>query len=525
MSAPLRLLIAAYALWGGEGLVSVPLGDSVAADADANGAGGRALGAIHYPRLYEVVARLKALANEAPDLVEVWSAQDKYGTPSPGNCRKSATAGDVEPCKHWFVTITDRPSAALEPWASQSPSSSERPQVFFSGNLHGDEYVGPVTLITLAELLVHGATPTHADYNPLLARLVLTRKTVILVVSNPQAYDAVEPRREEITNNGSHDPNRDFPFHQLPAKCMLTTVARAVNSAWREHIFQLAVTFHGGMQAITYEWGAPNHIAHNSESPDDAAQEAMGGVLRDIAGVFNEGAYPVDRINNLVYPVDGGMEDWAYGGAWGPIGAHDRGAGARMPPTLLLSLARPQPPPQARGTPTPLRRASPPRTVVSQSQRRCTTPPSSVASTFSLRLRRPRPPQRAHSALTSSRLCFSWTWRATATCRATCACASPSWTLCSPTYISRPCTRCQVQLRRRGITRPPVRSKAPPRASRPRLLSAAAGPLVTPLRLRWPCAARPCARSTTRGWTCPLGPGGRCRCGALLGWGGTWEGA
>ncbi len=40
---------------------------------------------------------------------------------------------------------------------------------------------------------------------------------------------------------------------------MQTFVARALNELWLEHLFQLAVTFHGGMQAIAYEWGSPNH--------------------------------------------------------------------------------------------------------------------------------------------------------------------------------------------------------------------------------------------------------------------------
>lgn len=37
------------------------------------------------------------------------------------------------------------------------------------------------------------------------------------------------------------------------------TYFRAVNEMWRDHIFQMAVTFHGGMQAIAYEWGGTNH--------------------------------------------------------------------------------------------------------------------------------------------------------------------------------------------------------------------------------------------------------------------------
>lgn len=46
---------------------------------------------------------------------------------------------------------------------------------------------------------------------------------------------------------------------------------------WRTHLFQLALTFHGGMEAITYEWGSPNHDGGNNQdvSPDDTAQAQM----------------------------------------------------------------------------------------------------------------------------------------------------------------------------------------------------------------------------------------------------------
>lgn len=232
----------------------------------------------------------------------MWSAQDRYGTPSPGLCRGEDDA--QVPCKQWFLTISNTTSAP-----AGSVAASERPQVFFSGNLHGDEWVGPPTLLELAELLVHGALP-GPGFHPWLSRLVNTRTIVILVVSNPLGYDSSPPDRAEHGN----DPNRDFPFEQAPAKCMLTTVARAINEAWREHIFQLAITFHGGMRAISYEWGAPNHELED-ESPDDAAQADLGITMRDIAGSFNGWEYPVDRINSLVYSVHGGMEDWSYGGA------------------------------------------------------------------------------------------------------------------------------------------------------------------------------------------------------------------
>ena len=60
---------------------------------------------------------------------------------------------------------------------------------------------------------------------------------------------------------------------QKADKCMQSITARALNEVFRDHLFQIAITFHGGMQAIAYEWGSPNHMGKNKDtSPDDTAQ-------------------------------------------------------------------------------------------------------------------------------------------------------------------------------------------------------------------------------------------------------------
>jgi hypothetical protein len=262
------------------------------------------------PSYAEVVQRLHALQQRAPHLVELWNAQDRFAVASPGECGDQA-------CKHWFVSITNRTGASGSPNAPGVPASladtlplSQRPQIFLSGNLHGDETVGPMTLLLLLEDLV--AARLRGD-NPWFNQLVDTRLIVAIPVTNPKGF--VDGRRDE---NGL-DPNRDFPYDvSNPALCMRSTTARAVNEVWRAHLFTLAITFHGGMQSISYEWGAPNHGAADSRSPDDVSQRSVGLIMREAAGAFLGSKYPVDRTNKLVYPVEGGMEDWAYAASWEP---------------------------------------------------------------------------------------------------------------------------------------------------------------------------------------------------------------
>ena len=52
-------------------------------------------------------------------------------------------------------------------------------------------------------------------------------------------------------------------------------------------------------------------------SPDDVSQRTASAALSRAAGGFgNVPAYDYDRMNSIVYPVHGGMEDWAYAGSW-----------------------------------------------------------------------------------------------------------------------------------------------------------------------------------------------------------------
>jgi hypothetical protein len=134
-----------------------------------------------------IVARMQQLAAEAPELVEVWTAQDRYGVASPGTC-KDVRQQDT-PCKQWFFTLTNRTSqqpGASSVVAGDPRVAAQRPHVFFSGNLHGDEVVGPMTLIYLAEHLVHSALGTNGAALQDWASHILNHRRVIMVpITNP----------------------------------------------------------------------------------------------------------------------------------------------------------------------------------------------------------------------------------------------------------------------------------------------------------------------------------------------------
>ena len=266
---------------------------------------------------------------------------------SAGECGKKKV-----PCKNYYFTIEDKVMAAGEAADEERAegsdpyqSSSYKPDLFFSGEVHGDEMVGPLAVIHTAELLLHAASCARHYYATStpdvgssphckswfgdhgyseqdmrwLANLVSSRRIIMSPMSNALGFSNRERREKRI------DPNRDFAFDvKSPEQCMQTITARHVNYIFRNHLITAGITFHAGMTAIAYEWGAPSYNENGLVSPDNYAQRTLAKGLSDYGGTFKisktetEKKYPYDQMNNNVYAVNGGMEDWSYAGSWSP---------------------------------------------------------------------------------------------------------------------------------------------------------------------------------------------------------------
>jgi len=293
----------------------------------------------------EITNELKNLSKEYPRLCSLTTSQKAFGLTTAGGL-DDCIFDKNEGCNNYFLTIEDK---IAHPFDSESYQSL--PEVFLSGAVHGNERVGPTTVVETAKLLLEAAwcegmpsvLQAPADVNTeegaewllqaekgqdcrndlkrrgikdhqrqWLARLVTTRRIVVIPTANALGYDRSKREEDNI------DPNRDFPFDILdPTQCMKSIAGRTINEIFRQHMFQIALTFHGGTEVVSYEWGAPtyNHV----DSPDDKAQVEIGDGYSRFAGGF-EGtkAYISGTMNDLVYAVRGGMEDWAYAGSWDP---------------------------------------------------------------------------------------------------------------------------------------------------------------------------------------------------------------
>lgn len=265
--------------------------------------------------------RLAELAAEYPKLLRLYSAQQTFLLPHVGNCTQLQSATDKvgvnAPCTIWIVELSNLETLPAEP---------ARPEMMVSGTLHGNEVIGPHAVLAFLEHMV-----TNYESDPHIKRMLDTRLVVATPMTNAVGF--ARERRTELqpAENGteaSYDPNRDFGFDQNPTMCMRTVAGRALNELFRMHLFRVLITFHGGTNVIGYEWGDTQHCKGPmcKPAPDTAIMRALGERMSDVAGPAGryEAAYPVGDMGKLVYPVNGGLEDWAYGASWSGQGVECR---------------------------------------------------------------------------------------------------------------------------------------------------------------------------------------------------------
>ena len=260
-----------------------------------------------YQKYSELVAKMIALQSEHPTMLRLFTAQDRYGLPAVGNCASSDTKGK---CLVYSILLTNLTSLEADPGLLIT-----RPSLFISGTLHGNEWIGPHATVAMVEYVLQ-----HYEQEPWLRFLLNERMTVVVPIANADGFE--HNRREE----DGIDPNRDFGFDVDPKRCMKTIAGRSINELFREHIFRIAITFHGGANVIAYQWGDtkhcdgyPRNCRGGYVSSDDKAMKDVGRAMSNYAGKApSEGVYAVGPCNDprIIYPVNGGMEDWAYGASW-----------------------------------------------------------------------------------------------------------------------------------------------------------------------------------------------------------------
>lgn len=224
----------------------------------------------------EIMTIFKNLSQSCP-YIKIDTSQRRYNLPHPGYC-----VG--EPCETLIVYMTDFNTMTID-----------RPQIYLSGLLHGDEVIGATTL---TELALYFCSEKDLDSNTKWVHELLRRRLFIFTPFTNSYGFAHEMREEYILHNnnktGTFDPNRDFPYFkggfESTKDCMQTVAARTVNELFREYMFIQAITFHGGLNAIGYGWG--NYIHSNGRAskpcPDCTAGKTIGQIIQRYSSSQNK---------------------------------------------------------------------------------------------------------------------------------------------------------------------------------------------------------------------------------------------
>ena len=262
----------------------------------------------NYDQIFEIFHELSQTCSQ---YIKITSSQTRYNLDSFKNCGK-------KPCMNLMIFLTDFDSYTLD-----------RPVYYISASIHGNEVIGSSSVVDFAKYF---CDTYEYKKNSIYHNILKTKLIIITPMTN--AYGYYHKEREEkvyIESSKSYanvDPNRDFPYYNNKNEiinCMRTLSARTINEIFNEFIISGCITFHGGDNVLGYPWGNYLHMTKrnyksiSTEAPDFNAFDSIGKIMVKFSTSEkneknNINKYNIGDMTQTVYPLDGALEDWAYGG-------------------------------------------------------------------------------------------------------------------------------------------------------------------------------------------------------------------
>ncbi len=222
--------------------------------------------------------------------------------------------------KIWAMKISDNPDL-----------DEDEPEVLFTGIHHAREPIGVNMCDTLVKILCEGYS-TNSD----IKYLVDNREIWVVPVVNPDGYlynEAQNPggggmwrktRRDNGDGTFGVDPNRNYGFkwghdnggsspdpsaetYRGP-EAFSEPCNKVMRDFFNDHTFVACVHIHSYGNLILYPWG---YTPEKSE--DDALFERLSKDMNDLAVAATGQEYECGTAPAVLYSVNGGAEDWAYG--------------------------------------------------------------------------------------------------------------------------------------------------------------------------------------------------------------------
>jgi carboxypeptidase T len=260
-----------------------------------------------YRTIAEMEAELEELAADHPDIFLLTSLGPSY------------LERDV-----WCMKVSDNPTV-----------DEDEGEIFVHGNTHARE------IMTL-EIPMYFLNRIAEDYytDPELAYLIDTHEVFIAPSINPDGHVDVEEhhdgdphgwRRKNMRPPDGVDLNRNYgymwgyddsgsspdPWSQVyrGTSAFSEPETMAVHDLFLEREFEFAVSYHSYGEQILIPWGY-----EDEPTPDEGTFRAHADAMNQVIVDQGHSPYEVGRPGEILYPVNGDFDDWAYGGDYVPGG-------------------------------------------------------------------------------------------------------------------------------------------------------------------------------------------------------------
>lgn len=201
-----------------------------------------------------------------------------------------------------------------------SPATTGKAAMLVSGTMHAREWLSPMTVMCIAEAMVHG----YAD-DPQVTALLDALEVIIVPVINPDGYvySWTTDRYWRKNRRDGHgvDLNRnwayawggpgasDDPFaNDYRGEGPLSEPETAALAAFIEANEQLVaqIDVHSYSELVLYPWGHQYGAA-----PDEAMLSSLAGQMADAIAATHGRTYAPIQGSDL-YPASGVVDDWSY---------------------------------------------------------------------------------------------------------------------------------------------------------------------------------------------------------------------
>lgn len=225
---------------------------------------------------------------------------DTFQRRFPQLCRVDTILGDT-PEHHQILAL----------YVGTNLSENEtRPRYYYASSIHGDEQLGMVMLLRLADELLN-----HYSDDSQINNLLNTIDLWICPVENPDGMYAGSDNNYNYSTRGNsngYDLNRSFPSVLSTAKS-LQPENDAIMQFAQTHHFTMASCFHGGAEVFNFPWDSWE-TSENSPADSDWWW-LVGRQFADTCHSHASGFYFTDENNGVTpggdwYVVTGSQQDY-----------------------------------------------------------------------------------------------------------------------------------------------------------------------------------------------------------------------